>query len=84
MKISVVEDRGTHLLIQNGEQYAVIERRNGRFYGCHGGERASTAASDISAVGDILDSSDWVVKEAARNTFDSIVERGTELAQRMR
>ena len=59
MSISVVEDRGTHLLIQNGKLYAVIERRNDRYYSCHATERASTPATDIAAVGDILDGGDW-------------------------
>ena len=84
MSISVVADRGTHLLIRNGERYAVIERRNGRFYGCHGEQRASTPATDIAAVGDILDRSDWTGEQAAQKAFDAVVERGADLAQRMR
>lgn len=84
MKTSVVEDRGTHLLIQNGAQYAVIERRNGRYYSCHGSGRSSTPATDIAAVGDILECTDWTGGEAARKTFDAVVERGTDLSQRMR
>lgn len=84
MKISIIEDQGTHLLIESGQRYAVVERRNNRFYTCSDGNRASAPANDISAVGAILESSDWTGKEAARETFEKVVERGTHLAQRMR
>ena len=82
MKITVVADQGTHLLISNGDRFAVIERRNDRFYNCHDDSR--DGAKDISAVEQILDGGDWIDEADARQTFDAVVDRGTELAQRMR
>jgi hypothetical protein len=84
MTISIVEDQGTHLLIASGERYAVIERRDNRYYNCHDDKRTGTPANDIRAVSQILDSNDWTGKEAARKTFEAVVERGTQLARRMR
>jgi hypothetical protein len=82
MTITIVADRGTHLLISDGKQCAVIERRNDHFYNCHDDRR--TGISDIAAVGQILDSGDWTDTETARKTLDDVAERGTNLAERLR
>jgi hypothetical protein len=83
MKIDIVADQGTHLLIAHGEHCAVIERRNGRFYNCHGDSRTGKSVDDIAAIGQVLDNNDWTSREAAQTTFDKVVERGNQLAQRM-
>lgn len=81
MDVTVVADEGSHLLIAQGDLYAVIERRAGHYYNCHDDKRG--AAADLSAVGDVLDDSDWTDQATARATFDDVIERGKELAQRM-
>ena len=83
MTVEIIAEQGTHLLIGNGDRYAVIERRNGRFYNCHDNTRASVPADDLQAVDGALDSGDWTNKEAAQATFEAVADRGTGLAQRM-
>jgi hypothetical protein len=83
MPVAVIADHGTHLLIADGERYAVIERREDHLYNCHGGERAGIPVKDLSAVGRILADSDWTDKVTAQANFDEVVTRGSQLAQRM-
>jgi hypothetical protein len=83
MNVTIVADEGTHLLVACDQRYAVIERRNNRLYNCHGDKRDGIPATDMSAIGQILNDNDWISKEAAQTMFDDIVERGKGLAQRM-
>ena len=83
MEFKVVAEQGTHLLIAHGERYAVIERRNDRFYNCHDDKRDGVPADNLSAVARILDEGDWAGKEAAQAAFEEVVSRGTGLAERM-
>ena len=82
MGIVVVADQDTHLLISDDQHYAVVERRNGRFYNCHDSKR--DGVPDISAVGQVLGRSDWTDEATARATFDDVVDRGVRLAQKIR
>jgi hypothetical protein len=82
MKITVATDQGTHLLISNGDRFAVIEWHDDRFYNSHDDDRDS--AKDTSAVRQILESGDWTDEAATRQAFDEVVGRETELAQRLR
>ncbi|MDQ2736599.1 MAG: hypothetical protein M3Y55_16780 [Pseudomonadota bacterium] len=84
MNVTVVEERGSHLLIVQGDRFAVVERRNNRLYNCHGGKRDGIAADDFSAVAEIVDETDWVDEAAARSALDEAFSRGTELAKGMR
>jgi hypothetical protein len=79
----IVTDEGTHLLIARGEQHAVIERRNGRFYNCHDDRREGVPAEDLAAVEQILSKDDWTDSDTARTIFEQAVSRGTQLAQHM-
>jgi hypothetical protein len=81
MAVTVVAERGTHLLIADGERCAVVERRNGRFYNCHDDKRIP--ADDLSGVTAILDERDWTDGETAQATFNAATQRGDDLAQRM-
>jgi hypothetical protein len=83
MAVTVVAQQGTHLLIADGSRYAVIEQRDNHLYNCHDSRRAGIPANDLSSVGTILDDGDWSDKETAQSTFDAVVERGGQLAQRM-
>ena len=83
MAVTVVAQRGTHLLISDGSRYAVIEQRDDYLYNCHDANRAGIPANDLSSVGTILHDGDWSGKETAQTTFDAVVERGVLLAQRM-
>jgi hypothetical protein len=83
MTVAIIADHGTHLLIADGQRYAVIERREDHLYNCHDAERAGIPAKDLSSVEQILADCDWTDRETAEATFDGVVTRGTELAQRM-
>jgi hypothetical protein len=83
MPVSIVADQGTHLLIADGDRYAVIERHEDRFYNCHSEQRAGVPATDLSAVGQVPDDSDWTAQATAEATFRDVVARGTQLARRM-
>jgi hypothetical protein len=82
MRVTAVVDQGTHLLIADGSRYAVIERRDGHFFNCHGGSR--DGIDDLADVGRILDAGDWMNEATARTTFEEIVARGNQLAQGIR
>jgi hypothetical protein len=83
MNATIVEEKGTHLLIAQGQRFAIIERRNNRLYNCHGGERDGIAADDLSAIAKIVDEADWVDESVARKAFNEVWSRGTGLAERM-
>ena len=59
MYMTIIADQGTHLLIGQKDRFAVIERRNGRFYNCHDERREGIAPDELSAVSKILNDSDW-------------------------
>jgi hypothetical protein len=83
MEVKVVAEAGTHLLIANGNRYAVIERRNGRYYNCHEDKRANVPADDLQGIDHALDARDWTDRQTAQAMFESVTSRGTELARRM-
>jgi hypothetical protein len=83
MSVTIVAQQGSHLLIANQERYAVIERRQDRYYNCHDAARADMPANTLSDVGTILDAGDWLDRDTAQAAFDAITERGNELAQKM-
>jgi hypothetical protein len=83
MPVTTVAQLGSHLLVRDGDCYAVIERRNDQLFSCHDAARAGIPASDPSGITRILDAGDWTDRETAHATFDAITRRGAELAQRM-
>ena len=66
MNATIVEEKGTHLLIRRGDRFAIIERRNNRLYSCHGGKRDGIAADDLSAGAEIVGEADWVGVQRGR------------------
>jgi hypothetical protein len=78
MTVIVVAEQGSHLLITDGERYAVVERRED-----YHKSRDGIPAKDLSAARRILDNSDWNDRETAQATFDAVVTRGSDLAQRI-
>jgi hypothetical protein len=78
MTVIVVAEQGSHLLITDGERYAVVERRED-----YHKARDGIPAKDLSAARRILDNSDWNDRETAQATFDAVVTRGSDLAQRI-
>jgi hypothetical protein len=83
MSVTIVAQQGSHLLIANQERYAVIERRQDRYYNCHDAARTGIPTSALSEIETILDPGDWTDRDTAQAAFDAITRRGNELAQRM-
>jgi hypothetical protein len=83
MTVTIVAEQGSHLLIADGERYAVVEQREDHLYNCHDRARAGIAAKDLSEASRILDGSDWNDRKTAQATFDAVVTRGSDLAQRI-
>ena len=83
MDVTIVAEEGTHLLIAHGDRFAIVERRNNQLYNCHGGQRNGIPLDQLPTIANILNESDWTDKTTAQATFNEIVKRGTELAQRM-
>ncbi len=83
MTVTIIADRGSHLLVSQGERCAIIERRADRLYSCHDGKRDGIPLARIDDIGTILRDEDWIDKASARSAFDEIVERGTHLSETM-
>jgi hypothetical protein len=79
----ILEQRGSHLLVRRGAQFAVVERRAGDIYSVRDGEREphpNTPAGIAAAVGP----DDWSDETGARRKFEELVQLGEQLAQRLR
>jgi hypothetical protein len=79
----IVEQRGSFLLIRRDHQFAVVERRGGHIYSLHDGIREPypEAPSGIAAA---VGRHGWQDEAEARRTFKDLVQRGEQLAQRLR
>jgi hypothetical protein len=84
MSVTIVTQQGSHLLIAaDQERYAVIERREGRYYNCHDAARAGIPVDALAEIGTVLEAGDWADRDTAQAAFEAITQRGAELAQRM-
>ena len=83
MDVTIVAEHETHLLIAQGDRFAVIERRNNQLYNCHDGQRVGIPLDELASVSKILDENDWTDRATAQAAFNEVVARGTQLAQRM-
>ena len=84
MDVKIFADQGTHLLIGQDGQFAIVERRNNRLYNCHGGKRDGLPLERIADIETILDADDWTDEPTARAAFKDIIDRGTTIAETMR
>ena len=81
-EVSIVEQRGSHVLLQRRGRLAVVERRNGQIFAVGSEEREGypdTPQGMAPAVGH-----DWGDPESVRTTFEELAEQGEEVAQRAR
>jgi hypothetical protein len=81
-EVSIIEQRGSHMLVQRRGRLAVVERRDGQIYAVGSEERdgyPDTPQGIVQAVGH-----EWGDPESVRATFDELVEQGEEVAQRAR
>jgi hypothetical protein len=81
-EVSIIGQRGSHMLVQRRGRLAVVERRDGQIYAVGSEERdgyPDTPQGIVQAVGH-----EWGDPESVRATFDELVEQGEEVAQRAR
>ena len=74
----IVEERDNYLLIEAGGNWAVVERRAGRFYPMRDGARAGTGATDPEAA-----AGEWSDEIAARAKLRDLEQRRRDLAERL-
>lgn len=79
--VHIVEERAPYLLLAHGDRFAVVERRNGRLYNLHCGGRAPGLMTDAGAVAVVGDS--WCDETRARQVFEDVVSRYTDMAERL-
>jgi hypothetical protein len=80
--VSIIEQRGSHILLQRRGRLAIVERRDGQIFAVGSEEREGypdTPQGMAQAVGN-----DWGDGESVRETFDELVEQGEDVAQRAR
>jgi len=80
--VSIIEQRGSHVLLQRRGRLGIVERRNGEVFSVNSDEREGypdTPQGMAQAVG-----SDWADAESVRARFDELVEQGEAAAQRAR
>jgi hypothetical protein len=81
-EVSIVERRGSHVLLQRRGRLAVVERRNGQIFAVGSEEREGypdTPQGMAQAVGH-----GWGDPGSVRATFEELVEQEEEVAQRAR
>ena len=80
--VSIIEQRGSHILLQRRGRLAIVERRDGQVFAVSSQEREGypdTPQGMAQAIGN-----DWGDSESVRETFDELVEQGEDVAQRAR
>jgi hypothetical protein len=73
--------RGTHVLIEYGGRFAVVEERAGKIYGLSRARRSGypcTPEGVVRAIG-----ADWKSEIAATRLFDEVTREAEHLAQRI-
>jgi hypothetical protein len=81
--ITVLDEREYYLLVTNGTQFAVVERRAGRYYSLHDGVRHGVALDDAGVLEVIQEAGAHSEKEA-RHLFDEVTEHLRDLFEHLR
>jgi hypothetical protein len=81
-RASVVEQRGTHLLVQRDGQFAVVERRDDRVYSVRDSARDGQPDT-LEGIAAAATESGWQDETPTRRLFDDLTRRGDDLAKRI-
>jgi hypothetical protein len=81
-KITILEERAGYLLLAYGDRYAVVERRNKKFYSLKPGPREGAPMTDAGALRCVGDA--WGAKTLARQTLDDVAGRSIDLYEHLR
>ena len=78
--IRIVEERAPYLLIAHGKGFAIVERRAGKLYNLHCGERDPEPLSDEGAEHAVGEDG-WCDERTARRKFDEVTAGYQKMAE---
>ena len=81
--ITVLDEREGYLLVTNGTQFAVVERRAGRYYSLHDGLRHGVSLDDLGVV-ELIQEAGAHNEAEARHIFDEVSELWRDLSEHLR
>jgi hypothetical protein len=81
--IKIMDERENYLLVTDGADFTVLERRAGRFYGLRNGARHGVAFDDTGMAGLIHEGRSHTEREA-RDLFGRVATQWRELLEHVR
>jgi len=81
--IKVLDEREYYLLVTNGTQFAVVERRAGKYYSLHDGVRHGVALDDAGVL-ELIQEAGAHTEREARHIFDEVSEQWRDLFEHLR
>ena len=81
--VHLIERQGSHMLVECGGRYAVVETRNGKVYGVRPGRRRGFPQT-THGIERAIGPDGWHDRISARLQFEELACQGEELAERMR
>ncbi|GGF18689.1 hypothetical protein GCM10011611_25710 [Aliidongia dinghuensis] len=81
--ITVLDERESYFLVTNGSQFAVVERRAGKYYSLHAGVRHGVALDDAGVL-ELIHEAGAHDEKAARRLFDEVSEQWRDIFEHLR
>ena len=81
--IEIMDEQENYLMITDGADFTVLERRAGKFYGLHKGARHGMALDDTGMVGRIHEGRSHTEREA-RDLLGEVATQWRELLEHVR
>jgi len=80
--ITVLDERESYFLVTNGTQFAVVERRAGKYYSLHDGVRHGVALDDMGVL-ELIQEAGPHSEEEARRLFDDVSAQWRDLFEHL-
>ena len=81
--IKILDEREYYLLVTNGNQFAVVERRAGKYYSLHDGARHGVALDDAGVL-ELSAEAGAHSESEARHLFDEVTAQWRDLFEHLR
>jgi hypothetical protein len=81
--ITVLDEREGYLLVTNGTQFAVVERRAGRYYSLHDGRRHGVSLDDVG-IRELIQEAGAHSEAEAWRIFDEVSGHWRDLFEHLR
>lgn len=81
--ITVLDEREGYLLVTNGTQFAVVERRAGKYYSLRDGLRHGVPLDDVGVL-ELIQEAGAHSETEARHIFDEVSELWRDLYEHLR